>query len=271
MRLFFGLSLSLFISALHAAPAPQTQFPVTSVSNESNAATGLQIGSIINHELHALEQIGNTIATETDDSDYPRKKSSVFSSPLDPAASTASSLPINFTSLAAAGLIPVSTSTPQNKTFALLGVGYQNYICNYTPSSTGGPAGSAITNTNGTFSLKGPKARLMNAANKTVGYHFALKKPDANNSTASWKLFFDDSRFTGQKIKTVPSPDVKNNIPWLMLNQSSTDSKKQGIMNQVQMVVRMDTVGGIPPDNAFCQKNGLIAQVPYQALYVFFL
>ena len=108
--------------------------------------------------------------------------------------------------------------------------------------------------------LKGPDARLFNAAGQVVGRHFFGPKWEAN----------DGSRIKGQVLVASPSPGPgQRNVPWLVLR---TDVEQgNGIFGQVGMVTRTDTRGGAAPTSA-CgpQQKGQTVNEPYSAAYTFF-
>lgn len=127
----------------------------------------------------------------------------------------------------------------------LLGKGKQIYICMKTAAGF-------------EWKLSGPDARLFGESGELAGRHYAGPTWQAN----------DGSRTVGKIVKSVPSPDG-NSIPWLLLASTSNDGK--GIMARVQSIQRLNTRGGLAPQNG-CDSSHETeeAVIPYEVDYYFY-
>jgi hypothetical protein len=155
--------------------------------------------------------------------------------------------------LIGAGLALASTSglaaAPAEQPAALVftGRGAEIYSCQDTGSGYA-------------WVLKGPEARLYNAAGQVVGHHFLGPKWEAN----------DGSRIKGQVLVASPSPEARQrNVPWLVLRADVEQGT--GIFGQVRIVTRTNTRGGAAPASA-CgpQQKDQTVNEPYSATYTFF-
>ncbi|MFZ0633318.1 MAG: DUF3455 domain-containing protein [Acidobacteriaceae bacterium] len=107
--------------------------------------------------------------------------------------------------------------------------------------------------------LKGPDAKLLNAAGEPIGKHFA---------GPTWKLN-DGSQVLGELLASQPSPDP-DSVAWLLLRARAGSAT--GRLAEVTFIRRTDTHGGVPAAND-CQGAGDVgktARVPYSATYTFY-
>lgn len=106
------------------------------------------------------------------------------------------------------------------------------------------------------WKLKAPEAKLLDDSGKVIGTHSAGPK---------WRLY-DGSEVLGKLLASEPRPGT---IPWLKLQAQSIGNKGQ--LNQVDMVLRTNTQGGVaPPDGCDLAHAGAEAKVAYSATYSFF-
>ena len=126
----------------------------------------------------------------------------------------------------------------------LLGSGVQIYSC--------APAGEGFA-----WHLKGPDARLTDAAGHVAGHHFA---------GPTWQAK-DGSAVVGEAVAS--SSGGPGSVPWLVLKVKSQSG--EGVFASVTYVVRSLTKGGAAPAGG-CDKAHLGAQtrVPYSATYTLF-
>lgn len=104
-----------------------------------------------------------------------------------------------------------------------------------------------------------PEATLY-AGTETVGTH-------GDGPTWRWK---DGSAVVGHLLISQPAP-VHGSIPWLLLAASpAIDSTPTGMLAHVTYVRRSDTHGGIPPAGCDVHHVGVVARVPYSAVYTFY-
>ncbi|TFE69762.1 hypothetical protein A7Q09_04830 [Methylacidiphilum sp. Yel] len=105
------------------------------------------------------------------------------------------------------------------------------------------------------WKLTAPKALLFDKSGKQIGKHY---------SGPSWEL--ND----GSKITTMLPPiakvEQKTAIPWLLLKVKSHEGK--GLLSNVQYVIRVATLGGLPPKKAPSKKNQC-SKISYRATYLF--
>ena len=126
------------------------------------------------------------------------------------------------------------------------GDGVQIYTCNETPGGA-------------KWVLKAPDAKLLNAAGKTIGRHFA---------GPTWKLE-DGSEVQGELIASRAAPDTRS-VAWLLLRAKAGTGK--GSLADVAYIRRTETHGGIAPESgcAASQDAGKTVRVPYTATYTFY-
>jgi hypothetical protein len=146
--------------------------------------------------------------------------------------------------------LPTAIDVPagQKLTFEALGVGVQIYRCGATPA--GGFAWTFVA----------PEATLYAgevAEGDGVAHHFAGPTWEANNG----------GRVVGSAIgRATVDPTA---IPWLLLKAVAHDGP--GLFSEVTYIQRLDTVGGKAPASG-CDASalGTLANVPYQAHYLFY-
>ena len=144
---------------------------------------------------------------------------------------------------------PDKTLPPEGFTarYVTRGVGVQIYQCT--------ASGTAYT-----WTLQGPEADLLDSKTfAAVGKHGA---------GPSW-AWIDGSSVTGKVLEQQPSGDATANIPWLLLQATSTGAN--GALSTVNYVRRSDTDGGIPAA-AGCSEATVntVTRVPYKAVYTFY-
>jgi hypothetical protein len=122
------------------------------------------------------------------------------------------------------------------------GVGTQNYTCTDTHDGL-------------KWVLTGPSAKLMDAAGKTIGSHFA---------GPTWKLD-DGGQVQGKLMASKPAPGP-GSVAWLLL--SAQAGTATGSLAGVAYIRRAETVGGVAPAGT-CEV-GKTTQVDYSATYTFY-
>lgn len=109
------------------------------------------------------------------------------------------------------------------------------------------------------WTLKAPDTELRDRKDKVIGQHSA---------GPTWTLK-DGSEVTGKAAAHVDSLD-SGSIPWLLVNVVSHAGKK-GMLTNVNMIQRVHTHGGKPPDHGCDEQNkDSETKVPYTADYFFF-
>lgn len=126
------------------------------------------------------------------------------------------------------------------------GEGVQIYAC----TATGGGA---------QWVLQGPDAKLLDAAGKPIGTHFA---------GPAWRLN-DGSEVQGQLMGSQPSPDPSS-VAWLLLR--AKPGSATGKLADVAYIRRTQTQGGVPDKSACASGSdaGKTARAPYSATYTFY-
>lgn len=130
--------------------------------------------------------------------------------------------------------------------FILDAVGYQVYICQASGTSFG-------------WTLQAPDAILYNVKGREVGTHYA---------GPTWE-YKDGSSVVGTRVAGyTPDPTA---IPWLLVQ--ATAFAGTGKMEAVTYIQRLDTVGGLAPDNTTCTADnvGELAPIEYTATYYYFV
>jgi Protein of unknown function (DUF3455) len=122
------------------------------------------------------------------------------------------------------------------------GVGFQIYTCTDTPT---GPK----------WSLTAPDAKLLDAAGKTIGSHFA---------GPTWKLE-DGSQVQGERVASRPAPEA-GSVAWLLLRAKAGTGT--GKLADIAFIRRTETHGGMAAESA-C-TSGDTSKVPYTATYTFY-
>ena len=160
-------------------------------------------------------------------------------------------LPFALSLAGAADPIPDSLAPPAGlKRLADLNAdGVQIYRCGPPKDAAGAPA--AVWN------FESPRATLTDAQGKPAGRHYAGPTWEAE----------DGSKITGKIAARAAAPDPQA-IAWLLLKTES--SGKAGRFDPVRAVQRVFTSGGSAPAGA-CATVGEVLEVPYRAVYVFWV
>jgi hypothetical protein len=105
--------------------------------------------------------------------------------------------------------------------------------------------------------LKAPEAELRGLAGEVLGKHFG---------GPAWSLQ-DGSELVGSlpPLKAVSAPNQQD-IPWLLVAAKSRNGV--GILSPVEYVLRIATVGGIPPHEPPKSATDIV-RVQYRAIYLF--
>jgi hypothetical protein len=106
------------------------------------------------------------------------------------------------------------------------------------------------------WTLKAPEADLFDGAGKKIGTHYA---------GPTWEST-DGSKVSGVMKARADAPGGKA-IPWLLLEAKSHAG--DGVLARVTNVQRIDTVGGVAPEQA-CDASSGEQRVPYTATYYFY-
>jgi len=108
------------------------------------------------------------------------------------------------------------------------------------------------------WTLKGPEAELFDAANKSIGKHYA---------GPTWK-HNDGSEVVGKVAARQDAPDT-HDIPWLLLTAASHAGT--GVLANVTSIQRIHTKGGQPPASG-CDDlhRGTETKSAYSADYYFY-
>ncbi len=132
--------------------------------------------------------------------------------------------------------------------FELSATGVQIYSCEADPED----------DTEFVWTFKAPEADLLNRHGELVGTHFA---------GPTWQGH-DGSSVVGAVLERADSPDT-GAIPWLLLE--ATEHTGSGAFSTITYVQRLDTVGGVAPDEG-CDADhaGDEVRQPYEATYAFF-
>jgi hypothetical protein len=107
--------------------------------------------------------------------------------------------------------------------------------------------------------LTAPDAKLLDAAGKAIGRHFA---------GPTWKLD-DGSQVQGELIASKPAPE-SGAIAWLFLRAKAGTG--EGRFADITFIRRTETHGGVAPESG-CESMkdaGKTVQVPYTATYTFY-
>jgi len=107
--------------------------------------------------------------------------------------------------------------------------------------------------------LKGPDAKLLDAAGKTIGSHFA---------GPTWKLE-DGSQVQGELMASQPALQA-NSVAWLLLR--ARPGTATGALAAVAFVRRTETQGGVAPALSCVNAHdvGMTVRIPYSATYTFY-
>ena len=109
------------------------------------------------------------------------------------------------------------------------------------------------------WALTLPDAKLLDAAGKTIGSHFA---------GPTWKLE-DGGQVQGALVASKPSPEA-GSVAWLLLR--AKPGTAAGSLADVAFVRRTETHGGVAPASgcAGSPDAGKTLRVPYTATYTFY-
>ena len=145
--------------------------------------------------------------------------------------------------------VPPALQVPEGQKVVLdvTGKGVQIYDCR---PSAADPAVNAWT-------LREPAAVLSGPRGRPVGIHFRGPTFEA----------FDGSSVVGQVppvASVTPDPAA---IPWLLLRAASTQG--DGVLAGVDYIQRLETRGGVAPDDGCDPATDATVAVPYRARYVF--
>jgi hypothetical protein len=106
--------------------------------------------------------------------------------------------------------------------------------------------------------LKAPEADLFEGRGKRIGRHYGGPTWESN----------DGSKVIGEVKGSEPSTDAKA-IPWLLLQAKTHEGN--GIFSRVNIIQRLETVGGKPPAEGCDQSgSGKEVRVPFTAVYYFY-
>jgi len=106
--------------------------------------------------------------------------------------------------------------------------------------------------------LKAPEADLFDGRGKRIGRHYG---------GPTWESS-DGSKVIGEVKGSEPSTDTKA-IPWLLLQAKTHEGN--GIFGRINIIQRLETVGGKPPAEGCDQSgSGKEVRVPYTAVYYFY-
>jgi hypothetical protein len=108
------------------------------------------------------------------------------------------------------------------------------------------------------WAFTAPDAALFDETGRQIGTHFA---------GPSWQLL-DTSKIIGEVVAQAPAPEP-HAIAWLLLRTKSHEGS--GVLNNVELVRRTDTLGGAPPATACdATQTGTQARMRYTAHYLFY-
>lgn len=107
------------------------------------------------------------------------------------------------------------------------------------------------------WTLKAPEAQLFDQQGERIGIHYG---------GPSWELN-DGSKIVGQLQAKVDAPDT-HAIPWLLLQVKTHEG--DGILNSVNWIQRVNTIGGKAPQQSCNSANqNQEVRVSYLADYYF--
>jgi hypothetical protein len=141
------------------------------------------------------------------------------------------------------------------------GVGTQDYNC------------SADASGQLKWVLFQPEALLFNTEDKAfatpIAVHYFLPFPDPNGGTITFMHFKDQSLAVNKRSANVTAPYPDKDVDWLELETTSTTSTTcAGVFGGITWVQRINTQGGVSPNNGICSVPGRVIKVPYQADYL---
>jgi hypothetical protein len=143
--------------------------------------------------------------------------------------------------------VPDSIKAPADEKIVLQvhATGSQVYIC------------QASADQKFSWVLKGPEAKLADAAGKEIGTHYA---------GPTWK-HNDGSEVVGKVVNRADAPEA-GAIPWLLLTAAGHNGS--GILSGVTSIQRIHTQGGQPLGGCDEAHRGSEIKVPYSADYYFY-
>ncbi len=140
---------------------------------------------------------------------------------------------------------PTDPPPAQHPVLTLHATGSQIYSCQHVANSF-------------QWVFLAPAARLFDATGNEVATH---------GDGPTWN-YQDSSSIQGVVVANSPSPDPTA-IPWLLLK--AVHPQRTGILTAVDFIRRSDTHGGPAPTTG-CDPahQGILARVPYTAVYTFY-
>ncbi|KAJ7536636.1 hypothetical protein O6H91_12G088800 [Diphasiastrum complanatum] len=147
------------------------------------------------------------------------------------------------------------------------GKGSQIYRCT---TSNGEPTWASIAAKADLFPITFSATSLA----ERVGLHYFLPHPDSGGGKATWSSTSapganastaPDSTVTGKVLVSIPSNN--NSINSLLLE--ATGLTGFGNLSRVSYIQRIFNKGGVAPSAKECTKDGELAKIPYQSVYVF--
>jgi hypothetical protein len=111
------------------------------------------------------------------------------------------------------------------------------------------------------WAFEAPLAELWDGQGGKAGYHYQGPAWEAGDGS---KVVWDKA----EKVKTVPAPDPREDIPWLMIKVKA-EGDNAGAFSPVVLVQRLQTTGGKPPGSA-PKRAGTKIGVAYRAVYYFY-
>jgi len=161
--------------------------------------------------------------------------------------------------------VPSNIAIPEGNVLKVTyhAIGTQNYNC--TPVDG--------DENNLRWKLVEPEARLFGSQDTSfanvLGVHYFVPFPDPNNGNVTF-MRFDDTSFNINKLsaKALSPEDPVNNIEWLKLQTTSTTDA--GVLGKITWVQRINTRGGVAPNQGVCKVLAKVLKVDYEADYLFY-
>ncbi|CAG8643653.1 2938_t:CDS:2 [Paraglomus occultum] len=166
--------------------------------------------------------------------------------------------------------VPDAVKVPKGNKFKFLlyASGYQHYQCKV--GTQGQP---------GNWTFVGPVAYLINDIRHDsfenvcdrVAFHHLEKIDHISGVAWSGIIRRDHSTVVAKAVKTYPSPDGENNIPWLLAKANYNWGV--GAFSDVTYIYRTKTYGGRAPPNEKCGAefpDGYEYASPYKAQYWYY-
>jgi hypothetical protein len=111
------------------------------------------------------------------------------------------------------------------------------------------------------WALEAPLAGLYDDKGAKAGHHYEGPSWEAADGS---KVVWDKA----EKVRTVPAPNPKEDVPWLLIKVKA-EGGKAGAFGPVVFVQRLQTAGGKPPGVA-PKRAGTKVGVSYRAVYYFY-